>query len=76
MARAGSSKVWAVVMAAMVGATVLALMWLEVEPARSATTLPLGQGLTDSLIAQVNKPTSMAVAPDGRLFVTQKASKT
>jgi hypothetical protein len=27
VARAGSSKVWAVVMAAMVGATVLALMW-------------------------------------------------
>jgi glucose/arabinose dehydrogenase len=74
MGRAGNSKVWAIVVAAIVAAMVVALMWLEVEPARSATTLPSGQGLTDSVVAQVNKPTSMTIAPDGRLFVTQKAS--
>jgi len=74
MGRAGNSKVWAIVVAAMVAAMVVALMWLEVEPARSATTLPSGQGLTDSVVAQLNKPTSMTVAPDGRLFVTQKAT--
>src|SRR5215208_1374753 len=74
MVGAGNSKVWAVVVAAMVAAMVVALMWWGVEPARSATTLPSGQGLTDSVVAQVNKPTSMTVAADGRLFVTQKAS--
>ena len=30
--------------------------------------------MTDSLVAQVTKPTAMAVAPDGRLFVAQKAN--
>jgi len=73
MVRAGNSKVWAIVVAAMVAAMAV-LLWWDVESARSATTLPSGQGLTDSLVAQVNKPTSIAVAPDGRLFVTQKAS--
>lgn len=74
MARAGNLKVCAVVMAAMVAAMVVVLLWWEVEPVQSATTLPPGQGLTDSLVAQVNKPTSMAVAPDGQVFVTQKAT--
>jgi glucose/arabinose dehydrogenase len=73
MLGAGNAKVWAVVVAAVVAAMVV-LLWWEVEPAQSVTTLPSGQGLTDSLVAQVNKPTAMAVAPDGRLFVTQKAS--
>src|SRR5215212_6404195 len=72
MVKANSPKVWALVMAAMVAAMVVALVCLEVGPARSATSVPTG--LTDSVVAQVNKPTSMAVAPDGRLFVTQKAS--
>src|SRR5215213_9603323 len=57
--------------AAMLAAMVV-LLWWKAEPARSATSVPTG--LTDSLVAQVNKPTSMTVAPDGRLFVTQKAS--
>src|SRR5215207_3431844 len=51
---------------------VVALLWLKAEPARSATAVP--KGFTDTLIAQVNKPTAMAVAPDGRLFVAQKAN--
>jgi glucose/arabinose dehydrogenase len=72
MVRAGTSKMWAVVVAAMVASMVVALVCLEVEPARSATSVPTC--LTDSVVAQVNKPTSMTVAPDGRLFVTQKAS--
>ncbi len=37
----------------------------------ASTVLP---GFTDSLIAQVPNPTAMAVAPDGRLFVAQKAN--
>jgi glucose/arabinose dehydrogenase len=53
-------------------ACLVALLWWQAEPARSATTVP--QGFTDSLVAQVPNPTSMAVAPDGRLFVTQKAN--
>src|SRR5215210_3546455 len=72
MVRAGSFKVWAVVLAAMIAAMVVVLLWWEVAPAQSATSVPTS--LTDSLVAQLNKPTSMAVAPDGRLFVTQKAS--
>src|SRR5215207_5213477 len=71
MVRAGYPKVWAVMEAAVVAAVVV-LLWQDGEPARSATSVPTG--LTDSVVAQVNKPTSMAVAPDGRLFVTQKAS--
>jgi glucose/arabinose dehydrogenase len=71
MVRAGYPKVWAVMGAAVVAAVVV-LLWQDGEPARSATSVPTG--LTDSVVAQVNKPTSMAVAPDGRLFVTQKAS--
>jgi glucose/arabinose dehydrogenase len=71
MVRAGYPKVWAVMGAAVVAAVVV-LLWQDGEPARSATSVPTG--LTDSVVAQVNKPTSMAVAPDGRLFVTRKAS--
>ena len=71
MVRAGYPKVWAVMVAAVVAAVVV-LLWRDVEPARSATSVPTG--LMDSVVAQVNKPTSMTVAPDGRLFVTQKAS--
>jgi glucose/arabinose dehydrogenase len=57
---------------AALAACLVALLWWQVKPAQSATTIP--NGFTDSLVAQLNKPTSMAVAPDGRLFVTQKAS--
>ena len=49
-----------------------ALLWWNTEPARSAPTVP--QGFTDSLVAEVPNPTAMAIAPDGRLFVTQKGN--
>ncbi len=49
---------------------VVVVLWWKVEPARSAIVVP--KGFTDTQIAQVNHPTSMAVAPDGRLFVAQK----
>jgi glucose/arabinose dehydrogenase len=69
MVGAGNFRAWAVAVAAMV----VALACLGVGPARGATSLPTG--LTDSLVAKVSKPTSMAVAPGGRrLFVTQKAT--
>jgi len=48
------------------------LLWWNTEPARSAPTLP--QGFTDSLVAEVPNPTAMAIAPDRRLFVTQKGN--
>ena len=72
MVGAGNPKVWAVAVAAMVAVMAVALACLGVGPARGATSLPTG--LTDSLVANVGKPTSMAVAPGGRLFVTQKAT--
>ena len=60
------------VIAGMVAAmAVVALLWLKAEPARSATAVP--KGFTDTLIAQVNKPTAMAVAPVtilGRSFLS------
>jgi glucose/arabinose dehydrogenase len=72
MVVASNLKVWAVATAAMVVSMGIVLLWSKAEPARSATTVP--QGFTDRVVAQLNKPTSMAVAPDGRLFVTQKAT--
>ncbi|MDQ3864756.1 MAG: PQQ-dependent sugar dehydrogenase [Actinomycetota bacterium] len=54
-------------------ACLVALLWWQAEPAQSATTAP--NGFTDSLVAQVNNPTAMAVAPDGRIFVAQKGGK-
>ena len=72
MVGAGNPKVWAVAVAAMVAVMVVALACLGVVPAQGATSLPTG--LTDSRVANVSKPTSMAVAPGGRLFVTQKAT--
>ena len=72
MVGAGNSKVWASAVAAMVAIMVIALACLGVGPARGATSLP--PGLADSLVANVSNPTSMAVAPGGRLFVTQKAT--
>jgi glucose/arabinose dehydrogenase len=72
MVKAGSPKVGALVMAGMVAAIAVVLLWWRAEPARSATTVP--QGFSDTLVAQVPNPTAMAVAPDGRLFVTQKAN--
>src|SRR3712207_3202422 len=73
MVRAGKPKVWSLVMAGMVAAMAAeALQWWKAEPARSVTTVP--QGFTDTLIAQVNNPTAMVVATDGRLFVAQKAN--
>jgi glucose/arabinose dehydrogenase len=74
--RAGNFRVWVVAMAAMaatiVAAAMAALLWWNTEPARSAPTVP--QGFTDSLVAEVPNPTAMAIAPDGRLFVTQKGN--
>ena len=72
MVGASILKAWAVATAAMVAVMAVALAWWKAEPARSATAVP--QGFADNLVAQLNKPTSMAVAPDGRLFVTQKAT--
>ena len=72
MVGAGNFKVCAVAVAAMVAVMVVVLACLGVGPAQGATSLPTG--LTDSLVANVSKPTSMAVAPGGRLFVTQKAT--
>ena len=72
MIGAGNPKVWVVAVAAMVAVLVVALVCLGVGPARGATSVPTG--LTDSLVANVAKPTSMAVTPGGRLFVTQKAA--
>jgi glucose/arabinose dehydrogenase len=73
MVRTGKTKVLRLVMAGTVAAMVaVTLLWWKAEPARSAATVP--QGFTDTLIAQVNNPTAMAVAPDGRLFVAQKAN--
>lgn len=75
MVRAGNVRVWVIAMAALVAAmaaAIAALLWWNTEPARSAPTVP--QGFTDSLVAQVPNPTAMAIAPDGRLFVTQKGN--
>ena len=54
-------------------ACLVALLWWQAEPAHSATTVPTG--FTDKLVAQINNPTSMAAAPDGRIFVAQKGGK-
>jgi glucose/arabinose dehydrogenase len=60
-------------MAGMVAAiAVVALLSWKAEPTQSAATVP--QGFTGTLIAQMNNPTAMAIAPDGRLFVAQKAN--
>jgi hypothetical protein len=75
MVRAGNVRVWVIAMAAMVAAiaaAIAALLWWNTEPARSAPSV--SQGFTDSLVAQVPNPTAMAIAPDGRLFVTQKGN--
>jgi glucose/arabinose dehydrogenase len=61
------------VAALLLAACLVALLWWKAEPARGATTVP--QGFTDSLVAQVTNPTTMAVAPDGRLFFAQKGGK-
>ena len=58
---------------AALAACLVALLWLQAEPVHSATTVP--KGFTDSLVARVNNPTSMAIAPDGRIFVAQKGGK-
>jgi len=58
---------------AALAACLVALLWGQAEPAHSATTVP--SGFTDSLVAQVNNPTAMAIAPDGRIFVAQKGGK-
>jgi glucose/arabinose dehydrogenase len=54
-------------------ACLVALLWWQAEPAHSATKVPTG--FTDKLVAQINNPTSMAIAPDGRIFVAQKGGK-
>ncbi len=75
MVSAGNFRGWVVAMAAMgaaIAAAMAALLWWNTQPARSAPTVP--QGFTDSLVAEVPNPTAMAIAPDGRLFVTQKGN--
>ncbi len=62
-----------VVGVATLAACLVMLLWSSADSARSATSVP--HGFTDSLVAQVNNPTTMAVAPDGRLFVAQKGGK-
>jgi glucose/arabinose dehydrogenase len=54
-------------------ALAVVLLALSANPAQSATTVP--QGFTDRLVANVQNSTTMAVAPDGRLFVAQKGGK-
>jgi glucose/arabinose dehydrogenase len=73
MVRGTNLKVCSLVMASVVVAMALvALLWWKADTVQSATTVP--QGFTDSLITPLNNPTAMAVAPDGRLFVAQKAN--
>jgi glucose/arabinose dehydrogenase len=70
--RQASVSAMLIVAVTVLAACLVALLWWQAEPARSATTVP--PGFTDSRVAQVPNPTSMALAPDGRLFVTQKAN--
>jgi glucose/arabinose dehydrogenase len=70
--RQASVSAMLIVAVTVLAACLVALLWWQAEPARSATTVP--QGFTDSRVAQVPNPTSMALAPDGRLFVTQKGN--
>jgi len=58
---------------AALAACLVALLWWQAEPAHSATTVPTG--FTDKLVAKINNPTSLAIAPDGRVFVAQKEGK-
>ena len=71
--RQASEPVMLIVAVAVIAACLVALLWGQAEPAHGATTVPTG--FTDKLIAQVNNPTSMAIAPDGRIFVVQKGGK-
>src|SRR5215213_7660292 len=71
--RQASWSVMLIMAVAALAACLVALLWGQAEPAHSATTLP--PGFTDSLVAKVNNPTAMAVAPDGRIFVAQKGGK-
>ena len=54
-------------------AAVLLLMLVSAGSARGATAVP--QGFTDRLVAQMPNPTSMARAPDGRLFVARRGAR-
>src|SRR3954468_4675151 len=71
--RQSSVSVMLIMAVAAFAACLVALLWWQAEPARSATTVP--PGFTDKLVGQVNNPTSMAIAPDGRIFVAQKGGK-
>jgi Transposase, Mutator family len=71
--RQSSVSVMLIMAVAAFAACLVALLWWQAEPAHSATTVPAG--FTDKLVAQVNNPTSMAIAPDGRIFVAQKGGK-
>ena len=68
-----SVSVMLIMAVAAFAACLVALLWWQAEPAHSATTVPTG--VTDKLVAQVNNPTSMAIASDGRIFVAQKGGK-
>jgi glucose/arabinose dehydrogenase len=71
--RHASLSVMPIVAIAAFAACLVALLWGQAEPAQSATKVPTG--FTDSRIAQVNNPTAMAIAPDGRILVAQKGGK-
>jgi glucose/arabinose dehydrogenase len=70
--KAGVSVMLIMAVAAL-AACLVALLWWQAEPAHSATKVPTG--FTDKLVAKINNPTSMAIAPDGRVFVAQKVGK-
>jgi glucose/arabinose dehydrogenase len=71
--RQASLSVMPIMAVAAFAACLVALLWWQAEPAHSATKVPTG--FTDKLVAQVNNTTSMAIAPDGRIFVVQKGGK-
>jgi glucose/arabinose dehydrogenase len=51
--------------------SVLALLVGVLPSGASAATLP--NGFTETLITAINNPTAMAIAPDGRVFVSEQA---
>jgi glucose/arabinose dehydrogenase len=71
--RQASVSVMRIMAVAAFAACLVALLWGQAEAAHSTTTVPTG--FTDKLVAQINNPTSMAIAPDGRVFVAQKGGK-
>jgi glucose/arabinose dehydrogenase len=71
--RQAGVSVMLIMAVAAFAACLVVLLWWQAEPAHSATKVPTG--FTDKLVAKINNPTSMAIAPDGRVFVAQKGGK-